>query len=528
MQPLQTMKECKSTARYSEFSYQVEVARKMAKTTSLKTLRKDAVYARQSLDKKDSLSIEAQVDMGLKRADEGAEIYKDKGYSGKNTDRPDLQRLKADIEADKIKRVIVYRLDRISRNIADFYQLYQLMEVHKCEFISISEQFETSTPMGRAMMGILIVFAQMERESIQERVKDNYYYRIKDDGRWPGGPAPKGFDNARTKDRKPTLKPNSDIEMVKLAFEWYGNDASTSLAKVATRLFEKGYRSSRKNGRFDSVTIARILQNPVYAVADNLLYKYYKMRKAHISHDEDLWDGSTSAHIVGKRAGNANTRKYTSLEEQTVYRTNFAGVVPSTLFITVQERLARNEKMGRANAPSKMMELAGLVKCAKCGYAIRSNNFPHLNCYGRSTLHSCDASITIDFMALQEKVAVEVQKQLDIIARKFLDDSIKATKNTKEIERINGEIARLVDLAALGETPIDQISKAIDERKRRIDEIELSQQRGLTFMEQAKISVSLPLVYSRLNNEQKKSVVNLLIKKVLLSENGDIEIIWKI
>lgn len=490
--------------------------------------RKDAIYARQSLDKKDSLSIESQIDKALERADQGAEVYQDKGYSGKNTDRPQLQRLKSDIETNKIKRVIVYRLDRISRNIADFYQLYQLMELHKCEFISISEQFETSTPMGRAMMGILIVFAQMERESIQERVKDNYYYRIEEDGRWPGGPAPMGFRNARTKERKPTLEQTPDIEMVKLAYEWYGNDANTSLGQVARRLYEQGYRSNRESGRFDNVTIARILQNPVYAIADSLLYKYFKARRAHISSDPSSWDGSTSCHIVGKRAGNVNTRKYTSLEEQTIYRTNFQGVIPSNLFIAVQERLASNEKLGRANAPGKMLELAGKVKCAKCGYAIRTNNFPHLNCYGRSSLHACDASITIKFDELREQIAVEIQKQLDVIAMKFVDDSIKAQKNTHEIEEINAEIERLVNLAALGTTPIEQISKAIEERKQRIDEIELSQERNLTFAERAKLTASLPLNFSRISADEKKSVVNLLIEKILLSENGDIEIIWKI
>ena len=500
----------------------------MATKETKKALRKDAIYARQSLDKEDSYSIESQIDKAYERADADAEVYKDKGYSGKNTDRPDLQRLKADIEAGKIKRVIVYRLDRISRNIADFYQLYQLMESKKCEFISMSENFETSTTMGRAMMGVLIVFAQMERESIQERVRDNYYYRIELDGRWPGGPAPYGFAKARTSDKVPTLRQTKDIEIVKLAFEWYGKDANTSLGQVARKLYEQGYRSRRKNGSFDNVTIARMLQNPVYAVADGLLYKYYKVRKAHMSNDESTWDGSTSCHIVGKKQGNVNVRKYSSLEEQTVYRTNFEGVIPSSLFISVQERLARNEQMGRANAPSKLKELAGLVKCAKCGYAIRANNFPHLNCYGRSTLHVCDASFAVEFSLLREKVAVEVQKQLDIIARKFLDDSIKAKQSSRQIEEINAEISNLINLAASGTMAIDSVKKAIDERKQRIDEIELSQERNLSFMEQARISVSLPLVYHRLNDDQKKSVVNLLISKILLSENGDIEIKWKI
>lgn len=491
-------------------------------------MRRDAVYARQSVDKKDSLSIETQIDMTLAQADKGAEIYKDKGFSGKNIDRPDLQRLKTDIESDKIKRVIVYRLDRISRNIADFYQLYELMEKHDCEFISLSESFDTSTPMGRAMMGVLVVFAQMERESIQERVKDNYYYRIEEDGRWPGGPAPKGFSNGKTKEKKPTLIPNEDIEMVKIAFDMYANDVNTSLAQVGRRLYALGYRSNRANGSFDSVTIARILQNPVYAVADNLLYKYFKMRKAKIASDEESWDGTTSAHVVGKRVGNANIRKYTTLEEQCVYRTNFKGVVPSATYIAVQERLAKNEKIGRANAPSRMKELAGLVKCAKCGYAIKMNNPSNLNCYGRSALHCCDVSIKVKFPILQEMVAIEVQKQLDVIAGKLIENSISKKKQQDRITEINKEIERLVNLAALGKMEIEQVSKAIDNRKQQIDEIELSQSRNLSFMDEARISDCLPLVYHRLNDEEKKSVVQLLIKKIKLSENGDIEIEWKI
>lgn len=198
-----------------------------------------------------------------------------------------------------------------------------MMELHGVEFSSMSEDFDTSTLMGRAMMGILIVFAQMERESVQERVKDNYYYRIREDGRWPGGPAPEGFDNARTRDNKPTLRLNADIEMVKIAFDSYANDANTSLSRIARELSAKGYKSSRESGVFDSVTIRRILKNPVYAVADGLLYQYFKTQKVCILNEASSWDGSTSAHIVGKRQGNACTGKYTKPEEQIVYKTNF-------------------------------------------------------------------------------------------------------------------------------------------------------------------------------------------------------------
>ena len=196
-------------------------------------MRKDAIYARQSVDKKDSVSIETQIEKCEVIADKDSLIFKDKGYSGKNTDRPDLAKLISDIKENKVNRVIVYRLDRISRNIKDFYNLYSIMQEHHTEFLSVNENFDTSNPMGRAMMGILVVFAQMERENIQERVKDNYYSRISMDGRWAGGPAPYGFINAKTDDKKPTLSINDEeMKIVKYCFNEYAYSPNTSLNQI--------------------------------------------------------------------------------------------------------------------------------------------------------------------------------------------------------------------------------------------------------------------------------------------------------
>lgn len=90
----------------------------------------DAIYARQSVDKKDSVSIETQIEACRTKCDKNPVIYDaDKGFSGKNTDRPDLQRLINDIEHNTIKKVVVYKLDRISRNITDFYKLYEIMQL---------------------------------------------------------------------------------------------------------------------------------------------------------------------------------------------------------------------------------------------------------------------------------------------------------------------------------------------------------------------------------------------------------------
>ena len=366
-----------------------------------------AIYARQSVDKKDSLSIETQINLctnyiNASPHSETIETYQDKGYSGKNIHRPDFTRMMADIESGKISKIVVYKLDRISRNLLDFMSMYKIFNEHKIEFCSVNDTFDTTTPMGRGMLKIAMVFAEMERESIQLRVKDNYYERIKD-GRWAGGPAPYGFKNGRTKNNIPTLiKVSEEITAVKLAFNHYEDDFSMSLGKVARLLESKGYQS-RKRKAFDNVTIGRILQNPVYAIADETLYKFFKTRKAKIINPIEEWDGTRSAVIVGKRVANNNTRKYTDLSEQTVYLTNFKGVIKSRQYVKVQERLAQNQQIKRANAPTRMKELAGLLKCAKCEYAIKIYNDPKLDCYNNRGLHSCDAQFkTVDFEELRK------------------------------------------------------------------------------------------------------------------------------
>ena len=115
--------------------------------------RIDAIYGRQSIDKKDSISIESQFEFCRYELKGGeAKEYKDKGYSGKNIERPDFQRLLRDIRAGLIRRVIVYKLDRISRSIVDFAKLMELFKQYNVEFVSCTEKFDTSTPMGRAML----------------------------------------------------------------------------------------------------------------------------------------------------------------------------------------------------------------------------------------------------------------------------------------------------------------------------------------------------------------------------------------
>ena len=153
----------------------------------------DAIYARQSVDRADSISIESQIEFcKYETRGEAYKTYIDRGYSGKNTERPGFQEMMSDMAAGLIQKVIVYKLDRISRSILDFSTMMETFGKYQVEFVSTTEKFDTSSPMGRAMLNICIVFAQLERETIQKRVADAYFSRSQKSF-YMGGRVPYGY-----------------------------------------------------------------------------------------------------------------------------------------------------------------------------------------------------------------------------------------------------------------------------------------------------------------------------------------------
>jgi site-specific DNA recombinase len=127
--------------------------------------------------------------------------YEDGGFSGGNTDRPTLQRLLADIRVGKIDVIVVYKVDRLTRSLADFAKLVELSDKHGVSFVSVTQQFNTTTSMGRLTLNVLLSFAQFEREVTSERIRDKIA-ASKRKGLWVGGMAPLGYD---TRERKITV-----------------------------------------------------------------------------------------------------------------------------------------------------------------------------------------------------------------------------------------------------------------------------------------------------------------------------------
>lgn len=506
-----------------------------------------ALYARQSIDKKDSLSVEGQIELCKTKIskNDSFEEYTDRGYSGKNTDRPQLNKLMKDIESGKIDCVIVYRLDRFSRNITDFYNMYEVMKAHSCEFVSVSESFDTSTPMGRAMMGILVTFAQMERENIQQRVKDNYYYRIAQDGRWAGGPAPYGFRNAKTTDGNPTLEKNEEqIKVVKLIFRLYADEVSISLGKIAKILRERGIKNNKGGDAWDSSMISKILQSTIYVKADEILYKYLQIRQIKFLNDISAWNGEHSAHIVGKRVGNANIRKYTNFKEQSVYITNFAGIVDSRTYICVMNRLEKNEQLSNTTKSSVLQELGGKLKCS-CGYAIKAyskstNGRPYLDCYANRSLHICKHKYNkFNFYDIQAEVGKEIQLRLDIlqgIVKLKIDARLKKENQIKELEK---QLENLVVLASKSDLLEQATIARIEQVQSQINKLQLDLKINYDIIDSFEIpSFGIrptmdgncsSIIYSERTLEEKKYIVNLLIEKIVLcEETGKIDFFWKL
>src|SRR5436189_709427 len=196
------------------------------KTGGSKKVR-SAIYTRVSTDQgleQDFNSLDAQYDASQAyiRSQQHAgwtmvrSKYDDGGFSGGNTDRPALQRLLEDVKAGTVDIIVVYKVDRLTRSLADFAKLVELFDRHHVSFVSVTQQFNTTTSMGRLTLNVLLSFAQFEREVTSERIRDKIA-ASKRKGLWVGGPLPLGY---AMKDGKIAVV-EDEAERVRLIYRRY-------------------------------------------------------------------------------------------------------------------------------------------------------------------------------------------------------------------------------------------------------------------------------------------------------------------
>jgi DNA invertase Pin-like site-specific DNA recombinase len=411
----------------------------------------DAIYARQSVDKKDSISIESQIDFCKYELKGGnSKEYVDKGFSGKNTDRPKFQELIRDIETGLIRRVIVYKLDRISRSIIDFAKMMELFQQYNVEFISSTEKFDTSTPMGRAMLNICIVFAQLERETIQKRVTDSYYSRCQK-GFHMSGSAPYGYklephvmDGIRTK--RLVIDPET-AEQVKLMYEMYANP-QTSFGDISRYFIDNNIDT---NGRdFYRSALSLLLKNPVYVQADHDIYEFFKSQGANIVNEAADFTGTNGCYFF--KGQNVNEKKTVNLKNQIVVIAPHEGIVSSDIWLTVRKKLLNNTSFPSGRKATNTW-LSGKIKCGRCGSALMYQQSPttihYLRCRKRLDNRSCEGCGTLHVEIVETSIYDEMVSKLHDFQTLTNDNPAKVnpklTAYNVELVQVETEIEKLLN-----------------------------------------------------------------------------------
>lgn len=483
-------------------------------------MRIDAIYARQSIEKRDSISIESQIEMCKRAADPDAAIYRDSGYSGKNTQRPAFTQLMADVRAGKIKRVFCYRLDRISRSVLDFSLLWQTFDANHVDFVSVTESFDTNSPMGRAMIMIIITFAQLERETIVSRYTTNRYARS-NAGIWAGGRAPYGFEIQKVDwsgKRQSVLKPIPEkLQIVQDLFTKY-TSGTASLYSLSKEL------NLNSTERWDAITVRRILKNPVYACADVDIYSFY-YNNAEIINDVHDFDGSHAAYLTVKGGKSSAGHSTLSLAYH-------QGVVPSSVFIAAQNMLSQNKQLKNGHR-SSFTWLSGLLKCHKCGGRInvfQNKGLTYFQCYKRfHQAGSCDAKIHGNSLRYESYVEDAIQNRIDtIVKNNSTEDVPNQQLNDMKIQLLENErqINNLVEALKIGGAvamrSIQNELQALEAEHERITN-------EITAMQPVhQVPNGLAVIdFAKLDYDSKRDVARMMIDKILVGDDSPIQIIWK-
>jgi len=333
-----------------------------------------AIYSRKSKITEKGDSIENQINickaylsnMGISEYS----IYEDEGFSGKNTQRPEFQLMLKDAKNKKFDVLICYKLDRVSRNVSDFSALIEFLDKNSIGFISITEKFDTTNPMGRAMMYISSVFSQLERETIAQRVKDNMLELAKD-GKWLGGMTPTGFEskkitivdgNLKAKSYHVLSPIQSELELVKLIYNKYLE--TKSLSQVEKYLSMNNYRT-KMNTQWTKSKLKYILNHPVYAKASKEVFDYLENKKMIVTGAPDNIHGML---LYGRRHGKSG---YNKIEVWMASASRHEGIIDGANWVNVQKTMDLNMKKGARTGTTNLALLTGVMRCKLCGSKMR-------------------------------------------------------------------------------------------------------------------------------------------------------------
>lgn len=430
-------------------------------------------------------------------------IYTDAGYSGASTDRPALQDMIKDIESGKGDSVVVYKLDRLSRSQKDTLSLIEdSFLAHKVDFVSMTENFDTSTPFGRAMIGILSVFAQLEREQIKERMSMGKEGRAKE-GKWHGGGfVPIGYDYI---DNELVINEYEAMQIREIHKLYQEGKAFCAIDKIFA---QKGY--TQKHGKWHTKRIKETMLNELYI-------------------GKIQWDGQV----------------YEGRHEPIIDNATFS----KSLALYKSKDYSNHKNHGRTTY------LGSLIFCAQCSARYTATKFKdkdynkeyrYYACHSRRKISrsmikdpNCKNKTwrmeTLDNMIFDEirKLADDPTHIHEIRQKNFSDDD-KSKENLikKEISKLDAQKSRFMDLYGVGEFSMEEVQAKVaplNEQKKKLEqELEnlSANQSELSEQEAIKIVESFEDVMNEGNFDQIRMLVNSLIERIEI-DNEDVDIFWK-
>lgn len=490
-------------------------------------------------------------------------VYEDYDISGKNLDRPSFQQMMKDVEKGSIHTIICYRLDRISRSVSDFSNLIKELESIDIGFISVNESFDLESPMGRAMMMITSVFAQLERETIAERVRDNMIDRAKL-GKWNGGPVPFGYNSEsktiengdKTKKVSKLIINKDESEVIKEIYNLYLMKEG-SVRSVTSTLNENGYRT-KNNAYWSHNQISRILQNPLYCINDSNAYDYFKSStEVNIVDIKDDYIGDNGLMYYNKRKQYKNTSRERNQGDWILAIGEHKGIIPGETFTKVQYKLGKNKLKAPRTGQSERSPLVGLVKCGRCGSSMsvfsspkdsnkRQKGYYHyFRCLTREqkAMVLCDNS-NMRADKLEDLVIGHITNLLDNenslqgileasnndIEDKKVPLIAKRNKLQSELDNINNEINNLVESLSkniLPELIIKRKYKELENKKIQIrKDLEItSSELNNNYVETFDLDTikehikDFKNTYEYLELDEKKKLLNSIVKEISIDKN---------
>ncbi|WP_243110050.1 recombinase family protein [Clostridium sp. E02] len=486
-------------------------------------------------------------------------IFEDEGFSGGNLERPQFKLMMQEAKKREFSAIVCYRLDRISRNIGDFANLIEQLNELEISFISIKEQFDTSSPMGRAMMYIASVFSQLERETIAERIRDNMH-ELSKTGRWLGGNTPTGYQSisvtsvtieGKQKKACQLERIPEEEKLVRKIFDLFLDTGS--LTKTETFLIQNGYKT-RKGHLFSRFAIKGILANPVYSIADMDAYDYLIEKKVDLFAEKKDFDGIHGIMAYNRTLQKqGKTHEMKEMEEWIVSVGKHEGIISGSVWVSVQRLLERNKSKNYRKPRSNIALLSGLLFCADCGSYMRPKVSGRINENGeqiysylcsmkeKSRMKCCsmknangncmDEMVWREIKKLREdgsefeKRLVQGEKSLFLEKR---DNETAIGQIEEELEKTESEIESLVaSLSKAGGTKaevyiVNRIDTLHQYKEEKIAQLECIKKSTVTntlkkleFDLLAKSFSSFEGTMEQMNVYQKRTAIGILVEKVV-------------